>query len=811
MSSSRLFVRCRIFLGALGILLLAQAFNGGLSLSSLEKLYSQSLISGFELVGNEFLSKLQTAVRFGKSLEKFFGIEQAIHKVVKDLPELDDVLIALPDGTVVQALKPEHTGKNLDAVMQQGKPDSLHFVHKEGSSLVFKSETSRHLMFVIKDREDLTAGRIVFSFPESLIQQRSRAVLMANLKALGLASLGGAVLLALGLWCFLPFGPDGPSRTRLTLILVLALGGSQVGYSVYNLKLFRQDYIRMTREKTVKLAGLIRNDIETLLDKGMRIDRLVKIEKRFMELITATPEIEYMAVRDVYNRTLNKADRNGPVLLTDIGDLEAVPDNDPYYDILLPLYADKDDGVRKAVGIMEIHLSRKAVSARVQDILIDSVTVMVVAALFLVEMYLFLILYIKRTTRRTAPSEEDASQAPLLLGRIAGFAFLFMWALPASFIPLFMKQLYAPLFSLPRDVVLGLPISVEMLCTLCTALIAGALIDGHGWRLPVRSGLVICAGGNFLSGLASSGLEFIAFRGVTGLGYGLAWMSIQGFIFRFTTPLTRARGISNLVAGLISGQICGTAVGAMLAERIGYAPVFMASAALVLVPLAFTLLFMRGYTGKIAMVTAAGRLKWRELVSLLLHKDFMAILLFSLVPFALCQVGLLLYAAPIYLNQIGISQSNIGRVIMVYGLSVIYVAPYLSRFIDTSQRKKIYIALGGLIGAGGLMSLYFYSGFLAVLGAVFMMGLSGSLVGSSQTAYALKLDIIQRVGLGKAMSVQRAADKLGQMLGPIILGAMMGAVGISNGVVIVGVVFFLATVVFMFVAREEKDTAPVRK
>ncbi|HAA05220.1 MAG TPA: MFS transporter, partial [Syntrophobacteraceae bacterium] len=182
-----------------------------------------------------------------------------------------------------------------------------------------------------------------------------------------------------------------------------------------------------------------------------------------------------------------------------------------------------------------------------------------------------------------------------------------------------------------------------MLCAMFTALLAGIMIDKKGWFLPFSAGIGLSAVGAFLSSIAHSGLQLIAYRGIAGLGYGLAWMSIQGYVFIYTQSQYRARAVSNLIAGIFSGHICGTAVGAILAERTGYSAVFMLASALCLTPLAFILLCMRPYLRR-SLTTSIPQIRFKDFFHLLTDRNIVAVLTLSMIPFSICQVGLLNYA-----------------------------------------------------------------------------------------------------------------------------------------------------------------------
>lgn len=124
----------------------------------------------------------------------------------------------------------------------------------------------------------------------------------------------------------------------------------------------------------------------------------------------------------------------------------------------------------------------------------------------------------------------------------------------------------------------------------------------------------------------------------------------------------------------------------------------------------------------------------------------------------------------------------------------------MARLADQSAYKKHWIVAGGLVGSAGLLSLYFASGIVAAALSVVLLALASCLAGGAQTAYMLSLDNVQRYGAGGATSVMRAADKFGQMLGPLMVGGLFASLGISGGLAVTGAVYLAATLAFLFVA-----------
>jgi len=78
-------LKAKIFAGAFLTLLLALGFNAMLTLSKLEKLYAESIVSRFLVVGQDLRRSLERSLRLGKSLEKFVGMEPLLDKVRLDL------------------------------------------------------------------------------------------------------------------------------------------------------------------------------------------------------------------------------------------------------------------------------------------------------------------------------------------------------------------------------------------------------------------------------------------------------------------------------------------------------------------------------------------------------------------------------------------------------------------------------------------------------------------------------------------------------------------------------------------------------
>ncbi len=349
----------------------------------------------------------------------------------------------------------------------------------------------------------------------------------------------------------------------------------------------------------------------------------------------------------------------------------------------------------QARGSLVVRLSEHVLARGVRSRMIDAATVVAVALVAATEMLLLLSLLLNRGSRM--PAADHAAAAALRntsdIGRIARpvmFGFLFAWAMPLGFLPLYARSLPPGDLALPSNLMLALPISVEMGCGLLTALLAGRLTDRRGWRVPVLIGLAISFAGMLSCAVAADLPMFAAARGLVGLGYGLAWMGLQGFIVTRSSPLYRGRNMTSVIAGLFAGHLTGAAVGAMLMEQLGFRPVFAISAVMMAVPVLGVLVLMRPYmhAGASARPDAGGALDAADAgnaavmarapggthglpraglartARLVFTRDFgYAAAGQRHSVFHRAQVGLLSFALPLYLEAAGVAASSIGRVL----------------------------------------------------------------------------------------------------------------------------------------------------
>jgi predicted MFS family arabinose efflux permease len=410
--------------------------------------------------------------------------------------------------------------------------------------------------------------------------------------------------------------------------------------------------------------------------------------------------------------------------------------------------------------------------------------------------------YLEKRIQRRLPSV----QVPYGVMRPVIFLFLFGIDLSAALIPLQMERLYEPILNLPKDVVLGLPVSAMFLMVGVTFIIAGAWMDRRGWHEPFVVGVLLTGISKFYAWLAPDAFQFVLAMAGIGFGYGLALMAAQGFVMANTSDKEKAHGISYFFAGVYAGSIGGTAIGAMLAERLGYDLVFLVGSLFIFVCFACGIFFLRSTFVRPVPTTHQvdqsdeGK---SSVLSFLLNRNVLTLILFCSIPSAVAVIGFLNYFSPVYLSRLGVSESIIGGVLTLYGISMVYISPIIGAKIDRTERKDVFIVVGCVLCGCAFLGFHVLTGLPATILAVILLGLSMSCLQASQTTYTLKLKATKRFGDGKAVAIVRASSRVGQMLGPMVFSGLVIAEDTEHALTMFGLGYLFLAILFMALSRRE--------
>jgi predicted MFS family arabinose efflux permease len=396
---------------------------------------------------------------------------------------------------------------------------------------------------------------------------------------------------------------------------------------------------------------------------------------------------------------------------------------------------------------------------------------------------------------------RDALPKPIPCGWIRPLIFLFIVAdaFCISFFPLYVETLYAPVRWLPREVALGLPISVFMAVFAFSMPLTGSWSERVGWCRPLLAGIVLNAAGLLLTAAAGSIAQLAVFRAITALGFGMVFMACQRFVIDNTSVRERAVGMAAFLAAFFAGDICGTVMGGVLADRIGYRSIFLLSAGVSLLALGLGMLLFR-HAWRLPPKPAVSR-GWplRGALKVLLDREFCAVVWLQAIPAKIVLIGVLFYFVPLYLRQAAASQGDIGRVIICYGLAMVFLGPLFYRCFDRPAYRKYYIFVGGLLTALALSVFLFFSGVGAAVFLAATLGLAHTFSVSSQAAFITETRVAKAMGEGVGMGLFRFWERVGNVAGPLVVGGLISRLGYESAMVVLAAFLLVASLSYLAV------------
>jgi predicted MFS family arabinose efflux permease len=444
-------------------------------------------------------------------------------------------------------------------------------------------------------------------------------------------------------------------------------------------------------------------------------------------------------------------------------------------------------------GYIGMHISEAYSNAALRRILIDLSTLIVTGLFFGFELIMFMMQYIKRKIAEAGPEKENLPNAGFFYVRQLAFFFYFASRMAVAFIPLLAAKLLGDAVG-KGSVAASMPQSAETLFTCAAIFATSELIIRKGWKVPFLAGLALVAGGTLLSGLANSIIVFIISRAIVGLGYGFCWMTLRNLAILGRDAGERNMGFALMNAGLYAGKNCGSVLGSILADSVGYNMVFFIAAGLTVLCVIAVLKLENGgmqteAEKKEALEKAAALKAQQSSLPLAAFKDYLPVLYFLILLIlpACIMESYTSYFMPLYTVSLGFNTSDVGRLQLVYGLILVYIAPKLSQLIRNKMGDSIAMsaAYNGLLAAALIIT-----GLIGGLGiefaAVILIAMGDGFGFGAQNNFFLAIPVMTRMPGSRSLSWLSFFKKFAGMLGPLAFALLMLIPG-NKGLLILGV------------------------
>ena len=366
------------------------------------------------------------------------------------------------------------------------------------------------------------------------------------------------------------------------------------------------------------------------------------------------------------------------------------------------------------------------------------------------------------------------------------FFFIFGVELSRSFFPLFVRDLYDPSLGIDPSIAIALPMSVWVVAMLLTTPLVLTAIRRWGVRETLLIGMAPTSIGLIATAYAGGFIELIAWRCVTASGFGLVTAAILVRLATTAQVRRRALNIGVFVTAIGGGSVCGTAIGGILADHIGYQNTFLVGAAIVFVAMSITLGFLS--PGEGAGTGPDGNSRQPGSFRIYARPKFIAFMGLSALPSRIVLAGFLFFLVPLYLDALGFGGAAIGRTMMVYFVVLLVMNQAAALIADRFQNHGLLILAGGVSAAVGCLLFVSTAEVLTLVIGIALIGLGQSLVMTPQVAAlpAYFRKETQEFGVGALTEAFRVVERTGSIFGPLVAGVVVAATGLEQAGRLIG-------------------------
>ncbi|HHC24441.1 MAG TPA: hypothetical protein ENK58_03360 [Desulfobacterales bacterium] len=246
----------KIIAGTVALLILALVFNALLSSSSLRKLYEESIVSEYRIIGKDLQRNLEESLRSGKNIRDIPGmdsiLEETKERIERDIPEgnMISVSVVLPDGSVRYSTDKKLSGATLPEQVRFNYENAEDEKKSSLKSHYTKYENTCITALPVRNREKKWEGTVIIAFDEKQVRDLHDAVFDKNVRTLMIIMISSAMLQALfNLMILSKASIQRFPKRKISIVIFLVIILSQLVFSGLNVNTFKNHYLQIHKER----------------------------------------------------------------------------------------------------------------------------------------------------------------------------------------------------------------------------------------------------------------------------------------------------------------------------------------------------------------------------------------------------------------------------------------------------------------------------------------------------------------------------------------------------------------------------------
>ncbi len=700
-----------------------------LNIVSFRNTYVEATASSSAIVASGTVNKIEYTLKYGKSLDNYYGIEELFNELQDLYGYLDQVFIADETGAVLY-----RTAFTEDAAPPEQLADIARYNIVSGDNQIWLEGNIQQILLPIRDRAGTVIASLGISYDIAMLDGMISEYVDDALLYTAVAIAAGISLLVVLFYVV----RHGFQFRPLLFIVILVVLAANIIFGVTAYQVFSDGYRALTHHTSDIFYDKIRADMEGVIVKGVGYDELEGMDQYFSDMVERTDELELIAL--------------------------AQPDetaSDPAYVRFYPLAADGHGNTAR----LKIQVSRQYVDSKITTILIEIAVSIITAFMIAAEVIIFILAAVTSTEKVTrlrakaVVKDKDTCYQPYGIVRGLAFFFSMFRYMAMAFVSLVIIEIYRPLvifgMEIPYELVISLPLTAQMISSMIGSYLSGKVSDRFGWKVAACGGMLLMAAGSLCSAMSSSCLPFIGSQLLFGLGLGVSKTAVDLYAVMVSSEQKMEEYTSNANASGVVGLSCASAIGAIIAGALGYSGAYYVMAVIGILVTLLVVLFGQNVLGsedapateEAAQNTPRAKKKGG------IDIQFIAYILFLVLPYYFV-IMFIDYLFPVFANDRGMTTAQIGYVLLAYGVVTSYIGTFLCRVLSKRVRTVLLMSAIVLALAAGLGVFSLYNNVALAVAMVMLIALCDGIMPSLQFRLVEHLPTTHRIGFSRALGIE---------------------------------------------------------
>lgn len=432
--------------------------------------------------------------------------------------------------------------------------------------------------------------------------------------------------------------------------------------------------------------------------------------------------------------------------------------------ILLPILDDSG----KVVAELEVGSNLDALMQQKNDLVKENIITVLCSCGVMIMLILEAVFAISFYEKRRSIVRENWDITQQMPIRIMVFLVYVTDSMQDAFIAILCSRLYADNLPISREMAIALPMSLQLLMAAVFSMVGGAFVGKLGIKKNMQLGLLSQLFGFAICMFIPDYIGILVGKLFIGTGMGIVYVTCNTMASMGGSNAFVEDAFADVSAGVLSGVTIGAGIGSIVLSFANYRAVYLVGVVLLGAGVLLT------FSSKNLKIEAKSgeKVNTADILKFVGNRNVLLFFLCILVPFMMA-LSYREYFFPLYVEQFGIDEVQIGRIYLGCGVLVLYIGPFLSKRILKIFGAQKSILFASLCMIGNMALFVFFPNLYSVMFGMVMFALIISFAYTCQYTYFESMKECAQVGMGNAMGIYSMFENVGQTLGPIVYGAAL--------------------------------------